>query len=106
MGSPQLEEAAILWNRADLLDPVLGRRRQGEQVPTPEAVVLLPLDDGLSSLGLQDRQAQRIRRLRWDPPGREELQLGAELDRLIPVLEEPSERDPVGRWQFQNALLI
>src|ERR1051326_6353238 len=49
-GIAELEESAILGDRADLLDPLLRRRRQGEQIATPDARVLLLLDHRLGEL--------------------------------------------------------
>jgi hypothetical protein len=58
-GHPELEQAPVLWDGSDVLDAVLGGRRQAEEVPPPDPVVLLLLDDRLGLFRLEDRRLFR-----------------------------------------------
>jgi hypothetical protein len=100
----ELEEAAILRYGPDFLDPVLGGRREPEEVPAPDAAFLLPPDDGKPGLRFGDGlmgafDDGRIRRTR-----RSELGERAVPDRLAGAFEQPAQRDPVLRRKFQRGL--
>ena len=75
---------------------------QAEQVPAPDARVLLLLDYRQRSLGLDHGRVGRGDRFRRGVAGRRQLGEGAVPDRRAAVLEEPGERNPMLIGQIQK----
>jgi len=77
---PKLEQPPVLRNRSDVLDPILGRWGQKQQVAAPDPVVLLLLDHRLDLFRLEHRLFIGGDRLRRDGSGVGKLAMGSETD--------------------------
>jgi hypothetical protein len=99
----KLQEPPVLRDRADFLDAVLGGGRKAEEVPAPDAGLLLALDDGERRLRLGDGILRGLNG-RGIRAGRGKLDERAVPDRLAGIGQKPAQRDPVLRRKFQRGL--
>jgi len=102
----QLHQPPVLRHGPDFLDAVLHRWRQPQQVATPDAVVLLLLEDGGDDLRLHQRLLLTRELLGRGVANGCKLGQGAIPDRLVAVLEQPRQRDPVGSGQIHGNSIL
>jgi hypothetical protein len=98
----QLDQPAVLMNRADILDAGCLVGRDTEQIAAPDARVLLLLGDLAGRrVGLElGSQGVKLRRIRVP----EDLGKGAIPDGRAAVLDQPGNGDPMRRGKGQALL--
>src|SRR3989454_330544 len=102
LGRPaQLEQPAILVDRADLAPAVGLGHPWTQQVRAPEPGRLLPAKDFAGDLVGEQRLTQRRQPLGVACGFRYDLRVGPILDRRARRLEQPGQRQPMGGRKFQ-----
>src|SRR5207244_1043495 len=99
---PQLEQTSVLRNGPRLRGGQ-GLRGSGcQQVATPQTGVLLPAGDGLRGLVVQRRRTQQTELDGILGSVRDDLDVGAVLNRWACRLQQPRQRQPMRSREFQG----